>query len=134
MVPDQLLKTLWLGRLPTQIQTILATRPNDPLAELAEQADRIYEVTLHNVASTSATSATSHTSSAPQLKKATLSLEEQIQQLTKKVEKLIKERKKPPSQNKEKTDNPKYCYYHNKFGEKARKCTQPCTYKKTENK
>ncbi|XP_025270816.1 uncharacterized protein LOC112639866 [Camponotus floridanus] len=36
--------TLWLGRLPPQIQAILATRKGDKLQDMAEQADRIHEV------------------------------------------------------------------------------------------
>ncbi|KMQ91745.1 hypothetical protein RF55_8347 [Lasius niger] len=38
-VPDDLLQTLWLGRLPTQMQAILATRNHDKLEDVAEQAD-----------------------------------------------------------------------------------------------
>ncbi|XP_032674655.1 uncharacterized protein LOC116845724 [Odontomachus brunneus] len=44
IVPEQLLRTLWLGRLPAQMQVILATRAQDRLEEVAEQADRIQEV------------------------------------------------------------------------------------------
>ncbi|XP_012231264.1 uncharacterized protein [Linepithema humile] len=40
-VPDQLLRTLWLGRLSAQIQIILATRADDLLEDMAEQTDRV---------------------------------------------------------------------------------------------
>ncbi|XP_011705737.1 PREDICTED: uncharacterized protein LOC105460940, partial [Wasmannia auropunctata] len=43
-VSTELLRTLWLGRLPPQMQAILATRSADDLEDVAEQADRIYEV------------------------------------------------------------------------------------------
>ncbi|XP_032679541.1 uncharacterized protein LOC116847993 [Odontomachus brunneus] len=48
-VPEQLLRTLWLGRLPTTMQAILATRTQDRLEDVAEQADRIQEVTVRLV-------------------------------------------------------------------------------------
>jgi len=38
------MRTLWLGRLSTQMQAILATRMEDKLEEVAKQADRIFEV------------------------------------------------------------------------------------------
>lgn len=43
-VTPELLKALWLGRLPPTMQAILATRKDDKLQEVAEQADRIHEV------------------------------------------------------------------------------------------
>jgi len=43
-VSDDLLRTLWLGRLPPQTQAILATRKSDKLQNVAEQADRIHEI------------------------------------------------------------------------------------------
>jgi len=43
-VPGELIRTLWLGRLPPQMQAILATRMEDRLEEVAEQADRIHEI------------------------------------------------------------------------------------------
>jgi len=53
-VPTELIRTLWLGRLPAQIQAILATRTEDRLEDVADQADRIYEIgTKAVVASTS---------------------------------------------------------------------------------
>lgn len=43
-VSDDLLRTLWLERLPPQTQAILATRKSDKLQDVAELADRIHEV------------------------------------------------------------------------------------------
>ncbi|XP_018403547.1 PREDICTED: uncharacterized protein LOC108780366 [Cyphomyrmex costatus] len=44
IVSERLLRTLWLGRLPTYIQAILATRAEDPLNNVADHADRIHEI------------------------------------------------------------------------------------------
>ncbi|XP_071632181.1 uncharacterized protein [Temnothorax longispinosus] len=140
-VPDSLLRTLWLGRLPTQMQMVLATRTEDPLNSIAEQADRIHEMTSKAVVAATATPVNKE------------SLEARIQALTKQVATLTtrlsrdnsrqrnnwkghnRSRSRSQSRNRgkpqeEKNDkNDKHCYYHNRFGEKARKCTQPCTYK-----
>ncbi|XP_018359737.1 PREDICTED: uncharacterized protein LOC108758981 [Trachymyrmex cornetzi] len=43
-VSEKLLRTLGLGRLPAQTQAILATRGEDNLNSVAEQADRIHEI------------------------------------------------------------------------------------------
>ncbi|XP_072755773.1 uncharacterized protein [Anoplolepis gracilipes] len=43
-VSDELLRTLWLGRLPQQTQAILATRADEDLNSVAEQADKIHEI------------------------------------------------------------------------------------------
>ena len=55
-VPDELIRTLWLGRLPSQMQVILATRTEDRLSEVADQADRIHEVTSTTVTTVAAAS------------------------------------------------------------------------------
>ncbi|KMQ83871.1 hypothetical protein RF55_18896 [Lasius niger] len=82
-LPNELLRTLWLGRLPTQIQVILATRTEDRLEDIAEQADRIAEVTSRaTVAATTATTSTSTSSS---------TWEDQIKLLTQQVAKLTQQ-------------------------------------------
>lgn len=78
-IPEHLLRTLWLGRLPSQMQVILATRIEDRLEDVAEHiADRIAEVISRTVVA-AATATTITTSS---------SLEEQIKTLTQQVAKL----------------------------------------------
>ncbi|XP_011878689.1 PREDICTED: uncharacterized protein LOC105567961, partial [Vollenhovia emeryi] len=72
-VPDTLLRTLWLGRLPNQMQMVLATRLEDPLNNVAEQADRIHEMS-------SKTLVVAATSTTPKK-----TLEQQVQELTKQL-------------------------------------------------
>ncbi|EZA62169.1 hypothetical protein X777_06120, partial [Ooceraea biroi] len=85
-VPDSLVRTLWLGRLPAQMQVILATRQEDRLEDVAEQADWIHEVNYRAVA------AVSHQSHEPELKVSPL--EVQIRQLSKQVASLMRKREK----------------------------------------
>lgn len=121
-IPEQLLRTLWLGRLPPQIQIILATRTRDPLEEVAAQADRIQEVSSRTVAEVNEASGIQ-------------SMSEQISKLTLQVAELAKQWRQPYKQSrrersrsreKKKEDGP--CYFHRCFKERARKCAPLCNY------
>lgn len=121
-VPEQLLRSLWLGRLPQQTQIILATRTQDRLDEVAEQADRIQEVSCRTVSEVNTTC--DHRS-----------LLEQIDKLSSQVAELTRQRRKPGtfrrrsrSRSRPRTEHTGICYYHRKFGKTAHKCAQPCNY------
>ncbi|XP_071634241.1 uncharacterized protein [Temnothorax longispinosus] len=130
-IPEQLLRTLWMGRLPSQLQAILATRNADKLEDVAEQADRIHEVTCR---ATTVASMQSTTNS---------SVEDQIAELNKKLERLESRLSRPGNRNNQRNRSRSrfrkgqkeekeadVCYFHRRFKEKARKCTQPCKFKK----
>jgi len=117
------------------MQVILATRTEDRLNEVAEQADRIHEMSSRAIVAVT---------NAPKEKG---TLEMQIQALTKQVAILAthlargrtkeksmdkRNRSRSRSQATNKEYNKSHCFYHNRFGEKAKKCTQPCTYKNSE--
>jgi len=76
-VSGELLRTLWLGRLPSSMQAILATRTDDRLEDIAEQADRIHEVNQSKALVLAATASTT--------KPTQSSWEQQIEKLTKQV-------------------------------------------------
>ena len=125
-------RTLWLQRLPGQIQAILAGS-GDSLEKQAETADRIIEVirpsTLHSVES---------------------SMQDTVSMLRSKVESLSAElaalrvapryhgrsearqsfrrQRTPPRSPTPPRGHGEYCWYHNTFGARARKCKIPCTY------
>jgi hypothetical protein len=47
-VPPDVLRTLWINRLPPNIQAIIAAQSQDALDDVAQLADKIAEVTpLH---------------------------------------------------------------------------------------
>jgi len=81
-LPTELIRTLWLGRLPAQMQAILATRTEDRLEDIADQADRIHEIGTKAVvaATTPSTSQTQHQPSTSQTV-----VETQIAMLTKQI-------------------------------------------------
>ncbi|XP_018376004.1 PREDICTED: uncharacterized protein LOC108769483 [Trachymyrmex cornetzi] len=136
-VSEKLLRTLWLRRLPAQTQAILATRGEDNLNSVAEQADRIHEVSGKTMVQ--ATSGPQSTSPAANTLE---ELQRQIAALTTKVEKMTSawQKGRPRSKSRNRSGSRKHhqvCYYHRRFGAKARKCEQPCHFvadeKSTEN-
>ncbi|XP_036144942.1 uncharacterized protein LOC118646355 [Monomorium pharaonis] len=134
-ISEQLLRTLWMGRLPSQLQAILATRTADNLEVVAEQADRIYEITCRTavVASTQAT--TTEQTMEQQIK----ILAQQVASLNSRLtQSLQKDRRRSRSRtrsgnHKEEKNSDGVCFYHKRFKDKAKKCVKPCSFKKEEN-
>lgn len=134
-VGDNMLKSLWLNRLPTNTQTIL-TALSEELPKLATVADKIHDLSVPSAINNIATPSSSNTHA----------LEQQIAELTKQVNELstmVKRqqnrsrsrstRRKSPYRNNPQNSNNGYCFYHSRFGHKAKKCTSPCTYRESEN-
>lgn len=122
-VPESLLRTLWLGRLPAQMQ---ATRQGDRLGEVAEQADRIHEVNYR-----AELQPLQLRSRSPSLSR--LRCRNQTGCSTSNAgrerHRWAKERFRSRSRS-HRRSNEKYCFYHQRFGEKAQKCKGSCTFKK----
>lgn len=130
---DNVLKSLWLSRLPHNTQAILAAS-SEPLTKLAEMADKIQEL---------ATPQQIHAVQTPVPSIA--SLQQQIEVLSQQVANLVTTRR-PPERDRESSrdrrnhrhrsssrgrykDPPRgICFYHHNFGEKARKCSPPCSF------
>lgn len=140
-VNDELLKTLWFQRLPSEIQTILSIS-SESLDNLARMADKISEV-RNPVSDTgvfaigrTATSSNHRIDSSSEIS----ALRNEIATLSKQVQRLSRSRSKSPfnryrdikkrgcSRDKSREHNEGYCYYHKHFGKNARKCRDPCTY------
>jgi hypothetical protein len=126
-MPENVLRTLWIGRLPSNMQAILATRTADKLDEVAEQADKINEVTNR------VTTASVQASAAPTLEQQIAQLSKQVAELNKRFTTKENNKKRSRSRSRSRTEEKDtgVCYYHRRFKEKAQKCTQPCTFKKT---
>lgn len=136
-VTDQFLRTLWTNRLPPHIQSIIVSRPSsDLLDDVAELADKIYEVTpsSHQVARVS----TSNTFEG-MLQKLEDNLSLRIQnEISQQIAQLNIGRSRDRYQGSRSRSNsrrrrstsrtPGVCWYHDTFGEKARKCNSPCNY------
>lgn len=157
-INDPLLKSLWLQRLPAQIQAIVST-DDGPMPRLLTMADKINEIienrNIHVVADASSSS-----SSTPQSKACpndgnqdTLSLNvierlcSQITLLTQQVAALTNSddnynqsrgrsanrattsRQRFQSRSKSREPNQsRICWYHQRFGNSATRCTTPCAF------
>lgn len=109
-----MLKTLWLQKLPPDIRTVVACTPEG--TDQAEQADAAFDVRCHFVNNVESQEST------------------EIQELREQVAALqhsLRNQRQPSSRS---TNNRKYpnakgeCYYHERFGTKARKCNKPCSF------
>ena len=137
---DAILKSLWMSRLPHQIQAILASQPHAELSQLAILADAINDTTP-NYASVSGIKESAENSE----------LRAQVEELSRKLERVMKilesnqQRAYSPAAAGQASGNrrttgrspsrQKYrggpygpCKYHDRFGKNAYKCVQPCTF------
>lgn len=135
---DDILRNLWMQRLPKQVQSILSAS-SERLQELAMLADKIHEVTSDSSVFSLATNS-GQNSVTDQIK----ALTAQVQNLTEKVEKLSFNRSRNFSKNRFQKRNlsrspsrPRdnsydstsgMCFYHARFQDKAKKCNAPCNY------
>ena len=117
---------------------------NTPVEELAELADRIMEVTTTIAPVTQVQSSTNpflltpNSSELTELRTLTQQQARQIQTLTDQLRAVTRDQ---PRRNDNQhfgrrrsrsRDRPSsYCYYHQRFGEKARKCESPCSYQQS---
>lgn len=114
---DTALKTLWLQRLPTSLQSILLAC-DENLDSLAVIADRIHDnsptVPVNEVQETS-------------LQR----LQDQIAELTNRLSKVSDSRARSPVRRQPSSNsrsNDEICWYHRRFGKDATKCRPPCSF------
>lgn len=128
-VPKELLKTLWMQRLPTHIQSVLTTS-SDEIDNLVKMADKIAEINQPSnfVAVTTST--------------ASEDLAETVKQLARDVAELrtafrpdrndraprskSRPRTRARSHSRQPTDG--ICWYHQTYKTEAKKCSAPCKY------
>ncbi|XP_054709410.1 uncharacterized protein LOC129219116 [Uloborus diversus] len=141
-VTDNFIKNLWLQNLPSEMHAILAIS-SETLDKLAERADRIAEVRAASSdsgifgvgQSTAATCVVQSVTAEEDFCK----LRNEVTALRKQMEGLTNGGKRDPStegvpyrrrvrsrENYNSDEN--YCFYHARFGNRARKCQPPCSY------
>lgn len=140
VLQENILRTLWLQRLPTTVQAILQAQADTvPVDQLAKIADRIVEtIPIQTAPAVYATTAP------PFQNDLTLSLSkinETLESLAQRIEKMEVQMKKSRDQryrnsrsrsrsrsfSEQKRDSD-LCYYHETFGEKAYRCQKPCNF------
>ena len=135
-VDEAVLRNLWSQRLPHNTRLILSTQDDGtPLDKLARTADKVHECFFHNdLHAISSPSTTSHSSdsSNPTVQTQLSALTRQLADLTSRFD---RSRSRPRSRPSSHARSPKpakrtsrFCFYHQRFGEKARNCTPPCAH------
>ena len=137
-VPEEFLRTIWTSRLPASTQAIIASQTKQDIAELAELADRIHDVVGTQVASTSAIATTASSSATGNSVHAEIAaLTKQMEKLADKVERLSRPRGRSHSRTNHRSSSTRsqssysrfpQCWYHQNFGDRAKKCVKPCDY------
>ncbi|GFQ77748.1 transposon Ty3-I Gag-Pol polyprotein, partial [Trichonephila clavata] len=147
---DDFLKTLWLQRLPSEMQSILSVS-SETLENLAELADKIAEVRTDPFLNVSVMDKS--TSSNPALPtnpredlpnplyQEVVALRQQVDALSQQFQRFSgwKSRNRSrtrsnfsrnTTRSQEREGSSEICYYHSKFGRHAKRCRSPCRYGK----
>ncbi|XP_063912271.1 uncharacterized protein LOC135129121 [Zophobas morio] len=152
---SEVIKTLWLQRLPPHVQLVLSASEGVPLEKMAEIADKLAEIHRSNAMASSinaigATSDTTRQNTIVPTQETNLitviaDLQKQMAALSVAVNHLTNTRGRSPqarqndsrnrsrTHSRQRTDQNGVCYYHAKFGVNARKCFKPCTFVQPEN-
>lgn len=140
-IGEQLIKSLWLRRLPQSVNVALISLNDKDISDLIVIADKIYEATQmsNNLSIVNHDSRTS----------ATTDLRHEIQELREMVKKLSHSNRSRPQHRSNHSSNSQYssrtpskhrslsrsqntvCWYHKRFGDNARKCQDNCSFKKS---
>ncbi|XP_075535215.1 uncharacterized protein LOC142570762 [Dermacentor variabilis] len=128
-VQDSLLRALWLQRLPPHVQAILQAQLTLPLDQLAGIADRVIEVSLPPLSPTVQAVATPLNTI--ELARPIDDINRQLSSIQRRLDQHLPTRhlqsrgqNTTPSQQPGDDDR---CYYHRRFGDRARQCRPPCS-------
>lgn len=139
-VPEDFLRTLWAGRLPTNIQTVVAAAQRKmSLEDVAELADQVYDIAPNTpqVATTSANvSVVEMSKQISELSRQVASLQSQLNNNNNGGRSRSQNRNNNRNfrnRSRSKSHDPSVCWYHNRFGNRATKCTEPCNFKSSGN-
>lgn len=132
---DNILRQLWLRRLPQQVQAILAAQADLSLDKISELADKIIELSpgLGNVHATSAATSAA-TSVLDKLLQRVDDLGKQVAALSSGPQRSHRSRSRSASADSKQSrattpdTSAKNCWYHKRFGTKASKCISPCNW------
>lgn len=135
-VPDKLMLELFLQRLPTSVQSILAAVTDLTLDKAAEIADRILEVTPVPIEIHAVNKGNSNSMEEKLLR--------EIEKLNARIDNLEFSRSRSPfrrgrsnqrSRSNSQNRSPSVCWYHRRFGKKCKpeKCVSPCNFKGNDN-
>ena len=136
-VQESFLRSLWLQRLPLHVQAILRAQLTLPLDQLAEIADCVIEVSLPQLSPTiQAVAAPLNTA---ELARRIDNIDRQLTSIQQRLVVRLPMPERHQSQSRDRNtissrqpDNGP-CYYHRRFGDRARQCRPPCSTGHAEN-
>lgn len=150
-VGDDILRNLWSKRLPLHLQPVIAAATHSNLNELAVIADAVIDAVGSNINHISSmenntqipVATNTHSREMEELRASINQLTETISKMQKN-ENNTRSRSRSRSQSRPRTktndkDNndtfklrdDRVCFYHRRFGNKAKLCTKPCTFDQT---
>ncbi|XP_048479715.1 uncharacterized protein LOC125489112 [Plutella xylostella] len=136
-VPEDFLKTIWTSRLPSSMQTIVASQATSSLDALAELADRIHDIVPgHHL---SAVASSRPTSAMEEMAKQIAALTKQVSALTAHVhgDRSRSRDRRPPQRRDRRSPSTRsqssyrkhpICWHHWRFRDQAKRCIQPCDF------
>ncbi|KAK5640931.1 hypothetical protein RI129_009478 [Pyrocoelia pectoralis] len=142
-MPDELLRTIWISRLPGYVQAILATVAAQPLDDAARLADQVCEtwsknsIAAYNAIPTPPVPEVRADATNNPFDVSAIAL--QLAAISSRLERLEQNgrqnrnnnyRRRSSSRSRTREHNPDYCFYHDRFGSKAHKCKEPCSFQK----
>lgn len=130
LTDDNILRQLWLRRLPQHVQGILAAQADLGLDRIADMADKIVEA---NPSANICAAATTTPTLAALLERIE-DLGKQVAALSSTSSERFRRRDRSRSRSSSRVgsrsvSSDKCCWYHKKFGSKAKKCITPCNWK-----
>lgn len=137
-VKEDVLRTLWMQRLPVHCQQILSASTVQ-LEELAQLADKVVEVSgltpfVSEVNKTANSQISADVNALQTLQNKVDILEASVERLSRPKYRNSNFGKRGRSRDRTRSSSNKpFCWYHFKFRERARKCVQPCTFKNDYN-
>lgn len=120
---DDILRSLWLQRLPLSMQQILSVSKED-LNCLAKIADKINEVS----GNVSSVEISCKDVSLQSLKNEILTLKNEVSRLSRLMTRNTTRRQKSRSNSNPRSISTVLCWYHRRYAEKASKCVGKCNY------
>ncbi|XP_048514298.1 uncharacterized protein LOC125501745 [Athalia rosae] len=140
-VPDSVLRPLWLGRLPVNMQVILATQRDAELDKAAELADAVAETSNPRVSISEAAVTSPTNTIVEQMQQMMQMFQQQIVNLRLDISELktssggsinrreqrTRWRSRSRSQSRGHGRNG-LCWYHWRYSADAKKCEQPCNF------
>lgn len=128
---EQLLKGLWMQRLPVNVQTCLST-VDEPLAKLAELADKVMETIRTSNGTVSSVNSSDKDTAIQELRNEMRELARQVSRVMKSHDDTRRSRSRSATPNKRlssdnATSQSDECWFHKTFGASAKKCRDPCS-------